>query len=133
MSHRPTDRPLKSFSDLAQNWLKWGSRWINVWNFRVFCRFFGKLEKIQTGSLKIGNFCSNSHYSRGHFFENFFFPETSHTWISGQINLQNFGTLEIFFAKSEKNPISSLKFCKISNLKSHYFQLFQKKSQIFQN
>ena len=39
----------------------------------------------------------------------------------------------VFFAKSEKNPISSLKFWKISYLKSHYCQLFQKKSQMFQN
>ena len=46
---------------------------------------------------------------------------------------RNFGTFATFFAKSEKNPISSLKFGQISNLKSHYFSLFQKKSQIFQN
>ena len=38
-----------------------------------------------------------------------------------------------FFWKSWKNPISSLKFGQISNLKSQNFQLFQKKSRIFQN
>jgi len=30
-------------------------------------------------------------------------------WSSGQINFEFFGTLEVFFAKSEKNPISSWK------------------------
>ena len=101
--------------------------------FEFFAVFFGKLEKIQTWSLKIGNFGSNSHYSRGHFFEKIKTSETSHTGISGQINLRNFGTFEIFFEKVEKNPISSLKFGQISNLKSQNFQLFQKKSRIFQN
>ena len=49
MSHRP----LKSFSDLAQNWLTWGSRYINVRNFRVFCRFFWKIRK--NSDLKFEN------------------------------------------------------------------------------
>ena len=47
--------------------------------------------------------------------------------------MRNFGTFAIFFEKLEKNLISSLKFCQISNLKLDFFQLFQKKSRIFQN
>ena len=71
--------------------------------FEFFDFFIGKLEKIQTWSLKIGNFGSNSHYSRGHFFEKIKTSETSHTGISGQLNLRNFGKFEIFLTFFEKN------------------------------
>ena len=39
----------------------------------------------------------------------FNFAENWLRWSSGQINFKFFGTLEVFFAKSEKNPISSWK------------------------
>ena len=39
----------------------------------------------------------------------FNFAENWLRWSSGQINFEFFGTLEVFFAKSEKNPISSWK------------------------
>ena len=38
-----------------------------------------------------------------------------------------------FFEKVENNAISNLKFYKISNLKSDFFQILQKKSPMFQN
>ena len=44
--------------------------------------------------------------------------------------MRNFGTFEIFVAKSEKNPISSLKFWKISNLKSDFLLILQKISNV---
>ena len=40
------------------------------------------------------------------------FAENWLRWSSGQINFRNFGIFATFFAKSEKNPISSLKFGK---------------------
>ena len=105
-----------------------------MWNFRVFCHSFWKIRKNSDLKFENRNFFFKFPLLRRSFFRDFFFfPETSHTWISGQLNLQNFGTFEIFSAKSEKNPISSLKFCKISNFKSNFFQILQKKSQIFQN
>ena len=127
MSDRPTAKKFLWFgSKLAQMRFT-----INKCaEFSSFLLFFWKIRKKSDFKFEIGKKIQGIFL---YFFEIFFFSETSHTWISEQINLRNFGTFEIFFAKSEKNPISSLKFWKISNLKSHYFQLFQKKSQIFQN
>ena len=39
----------------------------------------------------------------------------------------------LFLKKLKKNPISSLKFGQISDLKFNFFLIFQKKSEIFQN
>ena len=63
----------------------------------------------------------------------FFFAENWLSCSSRLINFEYFGTSEVVFAKSEKNPIPSLKFRKISNLKSDFFLTFQKKSRMFQN
>ena len=94
--------------------------------FEFFAVFFGKLEKIQTWSLKIGNFGSNSHYSDGHFFEKIKTSETSHTGISEQINLRNFGTFEIFFEKVEKIRFQVWNLAKFQTWHRKIFNFFKK-------
>ena len=114
----------------------------NINKFAIFWKiwaFFGKLEKISTWSWKIGKILE--------FFFKFpllgrpFFSKKKCLWFCSKFaqmkfrpnKFAKFWNIRDFFEKVEKNPVSSLKFGKISNLKSDFFLTFQKKSRMFQN
>ena len=113
---QPTARPLKSFSDLAQNWLKWGSRYINVWNFRVFCRFFWKIWKNSDLKFENRNFFFKFPLLQRSFFREFFF-----VWNFAHLNFRTnkfseFWNIWDFFKKFWKKSKLSKNFWDFSRI-----------------